>query len=342
MPLKPFFRKFDGWWYVQLRTGNKRFAKKLVKGKESKQEAYRLFNQLMADNAPLPSPTRLHVHDLLAAFLRHSAEANEQATFEWYKYFLVNFDDLYGTLKPHQVTPAIVEAWLNANKSWKGSRRGAIIALKRAFNWAFDNDMIPKNYLRRVKKPPAKARERFLTAEERKTIFDNYPAGDPFRDFLFALDNTGCRPGEVSAVVASNVDLRTGVWQFDQHKTGNKTGERRVVVLTPEMVDVTKRLVKEHPEGPLFRNEDGNAWTSNSIRCRFRRVREKLGLGKDLVAYLYRHATATDMLEAGTGVAQVAEILGHKSVDMVMRHYSKIRQRRDHLRDQIVNARKRA
>ena len=29
MPLKPFFRKFDGWWYIQLRQGHKRFAKKL-------------------------------------------------------------------------------------------------------------------------------------------------------------------------------------------------------------------------------------------------------------------------------------------------------------------------
>ena len=31
MPEKPFFRKHDGWWYVQLRTGSKRFLKKLVK-----------------------------------------------------------------------------------------------------------------------------------------------------------------------------------------------------------------------------------------------------------------------------------------------------------------------
>lgn len=144
----------------------------------------------------------------------------------------------------------------------------------------------------------------------------------------------------MSAVTAANVDLRTGVWQFAEHKTDGKTGECRIVVLTPEMQTMTKRLAQEYPEGPLFRNEDGNPWNTNSIRCRFRRVQKKLGLGDDLVAYLYRHATATDMLEAGTGIAQVAEILGHKSVDMVMRHYSKIRQRRDHLREQIMSARK--
>jgi site-specific recombinase XerD len=102
---------------------------------------------------------------------------------------------------------------------------------------------------------------------------------------------------------------------------------------------LSKRLIERHPEGPLFRNEDGNPWNRNAIRCRFRRVREKLNLGGDLVAYLYRHAVATDLLESGTGLAQAAEILGHKGTEMVMRHYQKLKHRRDHLREQVMKAR---
>ena len=187
-----------------------------------------------------------------------------------------------------------------------------------------------------MKKPPVRARERFLTREERQKIFDNYPEGDCFRDFLFALEQTGSRPGEVSAVTASAVDLRTGVWVLAEHKTEEATGEPRVVILTPAMVELTRRLMAEHPEGSLFRNADGKPWNRNAVRCRFRRVREKLGLGGDLVAYLYRHAVATDLLETGAGIAQVSEILGHKGTDMVMRHYQKLRHRRDHLREQMV------
>lgn len=340
MAEKPFFRKFDGWWYVQLREGGRRFQKKLVKGKENRQEAYELFNQFMAEKADIPAPTRCRVTDILAAFLKHSAANNDVRTFEWYKSFLVNFDDLYGSLKPHQVTPQIVEAWLNANKGWKGCRRGAIIALKRAFNWAFENNKITRNPLKAVKKPPARARERFLTQEERQRIFDNYPEGDCFRDFLFAMENTGCRPGEVSMVTADHFELRTGVWVLDEHKTEGKTGEPRVIILTPAMVELTQRLIALRPSGPLFLNEDGQPWNRNAIRCRFRRVRKKLDLGGDLVAYLYRHAVCTDLLESGTGIAQAAEILGHKGTDMIMRHYNKLRERRDHLREQVMNARK--
>jgi len=340
MPEKPFFRKFDGWWYVQLRQGAKRFLKKLVKGKENRQEAFALFNKLMEEGTEnVPSPTRLKVTDLLRAFLQHSAANNSSRTFAWYQSFLANFDDLYGSLKPHQVTAQIVDAWLNSNQGWKGCRRGAVIALKRAFNWAAENNKIVKNPLKSYKKPPARARERFLTVEERKKIFDNYPDGDCFRDFLFALENTGCRPGEVSMVNAGHVDLRTGAWVLDEHKSEVKTGEPRVVILTPAMVELTKRLSAKHPEGPLFRNEHGEPWTGNAIRCRFRRVREKLDLGGDLVAYLYRHAVATDLLETGTGIAQAAEILGHKGTDMIMKHYQKLKHRRDHLREQIERAR---
>src|SRR5262249_50116746 len=154
------------------------------------------------------------------------------------------------------------------------------------------------------------------------------------------LEQTGCRPGEVAAVTSEHADLELGVWVFEEHKTSRKTGEARVVILTAAMVELTRKLRALVPKGtPLFRNEDGEPWSNNAVRCRFRRVREKLGLGGDVVAYLYRHAVCTDLLESGTGIAQAAEILGHKDTKMVMRHYSKVRERREHLREQLKRAR---
>jgi len=345
MPQKPFFRKHDNWWVVQLRQGSKRWQHKLIKGtpprgKDTQQDAYQLFSQLMAEGSDQhPTPTRIRMSDLLKAFLEHSAACHKASTFAWYKKFLVSFDDIYGALRPHQVTPEIVGAWLETEKGWKGCRRGAMMAIKCAVNWAFGNKKITSNPLRSLKVPPVKCRERFLTQEERRQIFESYRPSDPFRDFLFALEQTGCRPGEIASVTAAEVDLRTGVWDLVDHKTRSQTGEKRTVILTPGMIELTKKLMSLHPEGPLFRNRRGQPWDRSSIRCRFRRVRDKLKLGKDVVAYLYRHAVCTDLLEAGVGLAQTCEILGHKSTEMVMRHYSKIRNRREHLREQILKAR---
>src|SRR5262249_16544039 len=154
-------------------------------------------------------------------------------TYDWYRDFLGDFCRFAGKLKLTELQPSHVQQWLDRHPDWKGCRRRAVIAVKQAFNYALAEGKIDANPLRCVKKPPARARERFVPRAERRRIYENYKDGDPFRDFLFALAETGARPGEVVAVTSAHVDLRSGVWQFDEHKTAGKTGERRVVILTP-------------------------------------------------------------------------------------------------------------
>jgi integrase len=332
---EPFFRNFDGWWYVQI--GKQQI--KLARGQENEDAAWREYYRVMARQgpavpaAPLRNPTVTAVCNL---FLDFSEKNHAPRTYEWYRGFLADFVGYAGKLRLTELDAGHVAAWLDRHPAWAGCRRAAVTAVKRAFNYAYGEGKIDVNPLRTVKKPPARARERFLTKEERKRIFDRYPEGDCFRDFLFALDQTGCRPGEVAAVTAAHVDLRTGVWVFEEHKTEHATGEPRVVILTPAMVELTRRLMAEQPTGPLFRDRRGEPWNRNSVRCRFRRVRKTLGLGDDVVAYLYRHAVCTDLLEAGVGMAQTAELLGHKDLKMIQRHYSKLKKRRQHLRDELA------
>jgi integrase len=249
-PSKPWYRTFNDTWYVCL-NGQQIV---LAKGKDNKKEAERVFHRLMAGETPQaakPSDTR--VVAILDLFLDHAHRHTAPATHEWYRNFLQDFSDMYGAMKVENLRPFHVTQWLDLHPNWEGARWGAITAVKRSFNWAADEGLIRENPVKKVKKPPVRACSRFLTAQERKQIFDNYPKGDCFRDFLFALENTGCRPGEVSDVTADHVDLELGVWVFDEHKTESKTGEPRFVILTPVMVDLTRRLMEKHPEGSLFR-----------------------------------------------------------------------------------------
>jgi len=257
---EPFFRRFDGWWYVQI--GKQQI--KLARGEDNEDAAWRAYYRVMARQGPavpaavLKDPTVTAVCNL---FLDFSLKAHKPRTYGYYRDFLEDFCSFAGKLRLSEVDSSHVASWLDRHPDWKGTRRGAIIAVKRAFNFAYAEGKIDSNPLRTVKKPPARARERFLTKEERQAIFDNYPEGDPFRDFLFALENTGCRPGEVAMVTAEHIDLQNGVWELDEHKTEHTTGQPRVVILTPAMVELTERLMEKHPAGPLFRNEDGKPWT---------------------------------------------------------------------------------
>jgi integrase len=288
--------------------------------------------------APLPRATVAAVCDLFLDWChRHSAPR----TYQWYRDFLQDFCAHCGKMPVTDLKPFHVTRWLDRHAGWRSARRCAVVAVKRALNWAADEGLIEANPVKKLRKPPAAARSRLLTAGERRQIADAYPEGDPFRDFLVALQETGARPGEVAAVTSAHVDLAAGTWTFAKHKTAKRTKVPlpRVVILTPAMIDLTRRLLGQVPPGtPLFRNKKGKPWDRNAIRCRFRRIRAKLGLGGDLVAYLYRHSFVTDALENGVGLAQVAELVGHTTTEMIMRHYEHLRERREHLRTAAIKA----
>ncbi len=161
-------------------------------------------------------------------------------------------------------------------------------------------------------------------------------SGSDFLDFLTLLLETGVRPQEIRAVEARHVSLEHGLWIFpaSEHKTGKKTDKPRVVYLNAKALEITKRLVEQHPTGPLLRNSLGKPWTTNAVRCRFRRLRRRL-VGKlppDLCAYLYRHSFATRALERGLDSVTVAELMGHADATMVSKVYQHVDQRLDHMR----------
>jgi integrase len=338
VPRKPFFRAFDGWWYAQVTLAGKRKQVKLVKGRENEREAYRAFCRLVADEGQiLPATANQSVANVCDLFLDASQRLHKPATFEWHRYYLQDFCDRHGRLMTADLKPFHVTRWLDAHPDWKNSRRHAIGILKRAFNWAEGQGYITANPIRGVKKPRGGKRQRVLTADERRQILEAIP-DEPFRQFVFAMQETGCRPGEVAAVTAAQVDLTLGVWTFGDHKTAHQTGKPRVVYLSPAGLALTRTLVERYRTGPLFRGHGGRAYSRNAIRCRFRRLRVKLPDLAHFTAYSYRHTFTTDALTNGVGIAQVAELLGHTGTDMVMRHYQHLAQKVQHMRDAAAKA----
>ena len=100
-----------------------------------------------------------------------------------------------------------------------------------------------------------------------------------------------------------------------------------------------RRGCERNPEGPLFRKHRGDRpWNRNAIRCRFKRLREKLGLEAGVVCYGLRHAFVTDALERGVPIATLAEIVGHADTKMISAVYSHLHERREHLRKAVEQA----
>jgi integrase len=334
---RPWYRTQNDTWYV-CRHGKQI---PLCKGRDNKAEAERNFFRLMAaDGGDLPAPSILSVAQVCDLFLDWSQRHNDSRTYQWYKDFQQDFCDACGGVRALDVKPFHVTRWLDRHDGWgDGTRRCAVTAVKRAFNWAEAEGVLPTNPVKKVPKPRAKSRDRILSAEERREILSAIK-DQQFKDFVFAMEETGCRPSEVARATAADVDLEQGVWVLQQHKTRKKTGKPRVVYLTPAMVDLTRRLMALHPDGPLFRGPRGDRpFSRNGIRCRFRRLREKLPHLKGVISYSYRHSFATDALANGVGAVEVAELLGHKGTAMLMQHYQHLASKRQHMLRAAVTAR---
>ena len=97
------------------------------------------------------------------------------------------------------------------------------------------------------------------------------------------------------------------------NKTKNKTGvKKRPIYLTPGLAEITRKLMAGRTEGHLFLNLYGEPWTTDTVRLRFSRLREKLGLSEGVIPYGTRHRFASDAINRQKlDSLIVARLMGH-------------------------------
>jgi integrase len=185
-------------------------------------------------------------------------------------------------------------------------------------------------------KPPARVAEDDMTPGKAAKILAA-ASDQAFREFVTVAYATGARPSELMRLEARHVDFKAGVATMEGKTTG-RTKRTRVIHIGA-VADLLAKLARKRPSGPLLLNSAGTPWTRHTLAHRFARLRKRLGLGKEATAKGFRHGFATDGLEGGVPLATMAELMGHTSTKMLERHYSKLRNRAEHLRDAAAKVR---
>ncbi len=335
-PSKPWYWAQRDCWCVTI--GGKRHI--LAQGKASKGEATAEFHRLMvASGRQEVRKSALTVGDLLDLFLEDVWRAVEQGerarvTYDGYVRFLSSANERLGRLRATDVRPHDVKGWFNAPELRWGptTRHNAATAFKAAFRWAKKGGLIPEDPVRDMDKPTARRRILVLTDDQVRALLDATP-DRPWKDLITALWETGCRPSEVCTLTAAQVDLDRGLWLV-RNKTRRKTGrESRPVPLNPTMLEISRRLVTAHPDGPIFRNRRGRPWTRNAMALRFRALRMRLGLGPEATGYAIRHRYAMEGIRKGLSSSELAALMGHTNAAMVDKVYGHWDQQHERLKE---------
>lgn len=310
----------------------------------TKGEAARILRALLVerDRGRTIRPV-VHVVDLATAFLadcRGRVDRGEMApeTLTHYAANLRFFVPDLGGMDASEIRPHHVGGFLAAHPTWNATTRaGVITTIKRVFRWAKRTGLIDLNPLADLEKPRARRREAIPTPEGARAALDGCTT-EPFRDFLWVLHETGCRPGEARRIEAKDLDLDHGHWRRPG-KTTRRTGVLRTVHLTPALTERLRVLAGRWPDGPVLRNTRGNPWTQSGINCAMRRLRARIGAGGELTPYGMRHLFVTDALASNVPIATVAELVGHRSTAMISRYYSHLSERAEHLKEALRKVR---
>ncbi|REJ82812.1 MAG: integrase [Bacteroidetes bacterium] len=131
------------------------------------------------------------------------------------------------------------------------------------------------------------------------------------RAMLSLIYCCGLRRGELLSLKLHDVDSTRNVLVIRQAK-GRKD---RIAPLPEKMIDQLREYYKMYrPETYLFEGDKpGNRYSERSLENVFHRARKKSGIRKPATLHWLRHSYATHLMEAGTDLRYIQELLGHKS-----------------------------
>jgi integrase/recombinase XerD len=137
---------------------------------------------------------------------------------------------------------------------------------------------------------------------------------------LFTAYSAGLRVSEIVALQIKHIDSDRMQILVEQAK-GKKD---RYVALSPILLDILRDYIKTYKPKPvkyLFESEQTRmAYPTRTVQKIFQLAKEKSGIIKDIGIHSLRHSFATHLLEKGTDIRYIKDLLGHFNIKTTERY----------------------
>lgn len=165
----------------------------------------------------------------------------------------------------------------------------------------------------------------FLTQLEINKLLNifNHDEDSDKRDYAIArcFTDLGLRCCEVASIKIKDINWHTGVLNISRTKT-KQTAQLPLTKLLGEAISdyllhgrprSNSEYIFVHHRAPL-----GEAVRTETVRAVIRRSFQKAGFNPAPSPHILRRTLATHLLSAGSSLKEIADILGHKSIDTTM------------------------
>ena len=242
----------------------------------------------------------------------------------WFLYFLKHFPDR----KPSTITKSEIMDFLvhfRKGNKWSATTQNQLInAIK------FFYEKLLKQPGESYDLPRAQRPERLPTVFSESEIAAIIKACENLkhRTILCMAYAAGLRVSEIVFMKIKDIDSSRMVINIRQGK-GKKD---RQVMLSEKLLNLLREyFIAYRPKVWLFEGQGGEQYSARSIQAVLKQAKEKAGITKEGSIHALRHSFATHLLEAGTDIMSIKELLGHNSLRTTMtythvskKHISKI------------------
>ena len=247
---------------------------------------------------------------------------------------------IIGQQSPREVTRTSLQLLLNqmAENRYSKSAVGQVRTyIKACFEYATDEDVIPKNPARKIAMPKIqkKSCERFLSIDEIRALLRIASPREHL--VLRILSVCGLRPAEVLVLRIEDFEgtqLRIDEALKERQKGEDRIGETKTdesnnyVPAPPDLGREIAAWIAAHPgrSSPrafLFPNAAGNAYSVGNYLKRYLKPLGKQAGIHDLTHQVFRHTSSTHMQNHAT-VKDMQRHLRHTDPQTTLKHYAKV------------------
>lgn len=196
-----------------------------------------------------------------------------------------------------------------------------ISSIGSVFTWAIEQRLAPRGWVHPCRgiKRLAGEREivRFLDDDERTRVLTSCKASKYPRMYALVLMAilTGARRGELLQLTWGDVDLDAGIAQLGR----TKNGDRRTLVLLPRVVEALRPFKSTDVNRYVFGATRTRHQTPASIDTAWGAVLRRASV-KNFRFHDLRHCCASYLAQGGVPLNVIADVLGHRKMDMTRRY----------------------
>jgi len=207
---------------------------------------------------------------------------------------------------PQQVSEADIKSYLAFLISDKKASPSTVSLAKSALKFFFD-EVLQKNIVN-IKTPKIpKKLPVVLTKQEVKRLIDN-ASTKKSRLMLMLLYSSGLRVSELLSLKKQDFELeKNSLWV--RSGKGNKD---RLVILSSKLVEELKNYL-ENVDGLVFPGKNDKI-LPRTVQKIVKLAAKKAGINKKVSPHTLRHSFATHLLEKGTDLRMIQELLGHSNL----------------------------